>query len=219
MNEVIIRISNDGTVNIERDNDGVKSFKQISPDSLMECINESLLRGGISSGLLPRNCLSFTGYDNGSRDIVLLHAEDKSDVLYYETEYKDFPIPRLIFGFSVSNEGRISGCRLGVIANEKNLKPTTPLFVYPFGNVNNNFNLCIGNNPLPKCESFHTLASLPYLILQFPNNNDRVQAANNKLKLEQRDLYELLKDKPTEFYYSDVLIPSGRTLRDFIAGS
>jgi len=34
--------------------------------------------------------------------------------------------------------------------------------------------------------------------------------------LEMRELLEFLKDKPPEYYYSDILIPSNMTLGDFI---
>ena len=39
---------------------------------------------------------------------------------------------------------------------------------------------------------------------------------HNKKGLEMRDLLELIKDKPPEFYYSDILISNGNTLSDFI---
>ena len=62
------------------------------------------------------------------------------------------------------------------------------------------------------------LASLPYDIMAMPNNNDHFNHSLNKPGLEMRDLLELLKDKEPAFYYSDVLIPSGRVLNDFIEG-
>ena len=46
MSETIIRISGDGMVMAEKDVGGVKSFKQIAPDTLIECVNKSLLISG-----------------------------------------------------------------------------------------------------------------------------------------------------------------------------
>jgi len=214
--ELIIRIKPDGRVSVEEYKDGVTSYKIIAPDSLLDCISKSLLRGGVTSGLIPRNCLSVNTLDNGDRDVTILHLEDKADISYFGTQYKEFPLPRLIFGFRISNEGRISECRLGVVGNESNLKPTTPMFIYPFSNVSNN-RLCIGNNPLPKVQSLHTLGSLTYHILSLDNNNDHFRASNNKAKLEMRSLLELLKDKQQSYYYKHVLISDGTTLGEFIA--
>lgn len=214
MSETVIRIKEDGSVMVEQDSGGVKSFKQIAPDTLVECINKSLLRGAVHSGLLPPNCLSFSSHDDGNKDIVLLHPESRADISYFGTEYK-VSLPKLVFGFRLNPSGRIGSCRLGVVENSVRLKPDTKMFHYPLSNVNG-FHLCTGNNTFPKCESLHTLSSLPYYIISMPNNNDHFNHSRNKPGMEMRDLLELLKDKEPDFYYSDILIPNGMVLRDFI---
>jgi hypothetical protein len=62
------------------------------------------------------------------------------------------------------------------------------------------------------------LGSVPYYILGMDNNNDHFKPSNNKPGLEMRDLLELLRDKPTEYYYTDILVPAKQTLGDFIGG-
>lgn len=215
MSDTVIRISEDGKIIVERDLRGVRSFKQIAPDTLIQCIDRSLLRGAVHSGLLPKNCISFSGYDDGSKEVVLIYPENRADISYFGTEYKNFPLPRLVFGFKLTAEGRVSSCKLGVVENTENLKPDTKMYHYPLSNVNG-FHLCTGNNVLPKCTSLHTLSSLPYYIMSMPNNNDYFKASNNKPNLEMRDLLELLKDKNSFFYYSDILIPNEAILNDFI---
>lgn len=217
MSDVLIRIRDDGTVAVEDDNDGVKGFKEISPDSLLQCINQSLLRGVVSSGLLPKGCISYTAHDSGEKNICMLHPENRADITYYGTSYSGFPLPKLVFGFTITKENRISQCRLGVVGNEQSLKPATPMFVYPFSNVSGT-HLCTGNNVLPKCKSLHTLGSVPYYILGMDNNNDHFKPSNNKLGLEMRDLLELLRDKQPAYYYSGILVQSRQTLGDFING-
>lgn len=215
MSETVIRIFEDGKITVESDSDGIKSFKQIAPDTLIQCINKSLLRGAVHSRLLPKNCISFSAYDDGNKDIILIYPEDKDDISYFGTEYKNFPLPRLVFGFRLTAEGRVSSCKLGVVENTDNLKPDTKMFHYPLSNVSG-FHLCTGNNALPKCTSLHTLSTLPYYIMSMPNNNDYFKASNNMLHLEMRDLLELLKNKNSSFYYSDILVPNGSVLNDFI---
>lgn len=215
MSETVIRISEDGKITVERDLEGVKSFKQIAPDTLIQCIDRSLLRGAVHSGLLPKNCISFSAFDDGDKEVVLVYQESRADISYFGTEYKSFPLPRLVFGFKLTAEGRVSSCKLGVVENTDNLKPDTKMYHYPLSNVSG-FHLCTGNNALPKCTSLHTLSSLPYYIMSMPNNNDYFKASNNMLHLEMRDLLELLKNKEPSFYYSDILIPNGKTLNDFI---
>jgi len=216
MNEVVLRIRGDGAVSVEDTKDGVKAFKEITPDALLGCINKSLLRGAVFSGLLPGGCISFAAYDNGDKDVCILHSENKADITYCGSPYPGFPLPKLVFAFSITKENRISQCRLGVTANESHLKPATPMFAYPFGNVSGT-RLCTGANVLPQCQSLHTLGSVPCYILSMDNNNDYFKKTDNKPGLEIRGLLELLKDKPAEYYYSHILIPNGSTLGDFIS--
>ena len=88
MNETIIRISDDGRIMVEKDAGGVKSFKQIAPDTLLECINRSLLRGAVHTGLLPKGCISYTAHDNGSKDVYILHTESRADITCHRTSGK-----------------------------------------------------------------------------------------------------------------------------------
>lgn len=215
MSDTIIRISEDGKITVERNLKGVKSFKQIAPDTLIQCIDRSLLRGTVHSGLLPKNCISFSAYDDGNKEVVLLYPENRADISYFGTEYKNFPLPRLVFGFRLTVKGRVSSCKLGVVENTDTLKPDTKMYHYPLSNVSG-FHLCSGNNTLPKCTSLHTLSSLPYYIMSMPNNNDYFSNLHNKPNLEMRDLLELLKNKKPSYYYSDILIPNGAVLNDFI---
>ena len=55
-----------------------------------------------------------------------------------------------------------------------------------------------------------------YFIMSMPNNNDHYRNERTRLDLEYRELLEALKDKTPEYYYSDVLIPSGKTISNFI---
>lgn len=215
MSEMIIKIKDNGEVAVEEMIGSIKSYKRIEPDDLIQCISFSMMCG-LSTGLLPKGCLAYKQNDSGDKGICLLFQESRADIRYYETDYPNFPLPRLVFGFQVSAEGRVFGCNLGIVSNDEVLKPSTVMYRYPFSNVNG-FHLCTGNNTLPKCQSLHTLGSLPYFILSMPNNNDHFSPNNNKQGFEMRDLMELMKDKEPEYYYSDILVPfENVTLDDFI---
>ena len=41
-------------------------------------------------------------------------------------------------------------------------------------------------------------------------------SSRNQLELEHGPLMEHLQDKTPDYYYSDILIPNGETLEDFI---
>ena len=214
--ELIIRIDPDNMrIRLESTEKGVTSFKEINEDAFFECIKSSIRNDErVESGLLPPNCFHVAVNAEGEKDYCLWHPELYADVSYFGTEYPHFPLPRLVFGFRVSTVGKVMGCRLGVVKDEK-LTEDTPMYIYPFSNVSG-FHLCVGNNALPTYKKAHTLATLPDFLLRLPNNNDSFNPKNNKLHLQYRDLLEHLKKKEPAYYYTDVLIPNGKTVKDFI---
>ena len=92
------------------------------------------------------------------------------------------------------------------------------MYHYPFSNVYDDFRVCVGNNVMPHFKSQAQLSRFPRYLLGIPNNNDYFKASHNKLHMEYRELLEHLKDKEPAYYYTDVLIESGKTLGDFIGG-
>ena len=210
--ELIIRIRPDFTVMVEDRENGVASCKEISPDALLDCIKGSIKPEPVKSGVLPQGCVSYSKGE-GSYRVCVEFPSRYCDIQYEETKYPNFPLPRLIFGFRIDTD-RITDVNL-CVAGEGMLTPKTPLYYYPFSNVYD-FRLCCGTNRLPLVKSPHQLVGIMHFIMSMPNNNDHYDKDNSKLGLEYRHLLETLKDKTPAFYYSDVLIPSGKTLKDFI---
>ena len=132
------------------------------------------------------------------------------------TDFADGKIARRFH--MISELGKVSDCRVGVVADE-DLKSSTEMFCYPFSNVTqSNFHLCTGNNVLPVYKTPGSISNLPGYLLRLPNNDDYFDVRDNRLHMEYRDLLEHLKDKDPSYYYSDVLLPNGKTLKDFIGG-
>ena len=164
---------------------------------------------------MPSNIISVTGDESGARYAVVEYLYETADITYMSTEYKDFPLPRLIFGFTVESSGRISQVKLGVPALGK-LSPDTKMYYYPFSNVSH-FSLCTGTNTLPNIKTLQNLENLPNYIISLPDNDDYYQDEHTKLKLGHRDLLEHLKDKDRQYYYDEVLIQMpNATLKNFL---
>ena len=215
--EVVIHIKEDRSVRLEITEDGKTRTKLISPQTLFDCIKGSLSKEPVkvSTGLLPSNIISVTGDESGARYAVVEYLYDTADITYMSTVYKDFPLPRLIFGFKVESSGRISEVKLGVPALGK-LELDTKMYYYPFSNVSR-FSLCTGTNALPNIKTLKSLEYLPGYIISLPDNDDYYQDEHTKLKLGHRDLLEHLKDKDRQYYYDKVLIQMpNATLKNFI---
>ena len=216
--EFILKFYEDRSIRVEFKEDKDTKTKIIDIDTLLDCIKKSLLTEEVRSGLLPENVLSVNiDSKTNARYAVVEFPLEKSDITYMETTYTDFPIPRLVFGFKLEGNGRIDKINMGVVGLGK-LKPETPMYFYPFSNVNG-FKLCVGTNDLPHIESLHQLSGLPYYILSMPDNDDYFNTASNRLKANHRDLLEHLKDKNRQYYYDNILVQMpNKTLKDFLQG-
>ena len=101
----------------EKKEDGVISCQQIDPFDLYCALNEGYNnKDFLSSGFLPEHCLS-VAMNGSERYFVLWNPELRADLTYLNTEYPDFPLPRLVFGIRMLNTGRIAECSIGVAAD------------------------------------------------------------------------------------------------------
>ena len=215
--EVNIRIRpNDESIVVEERFGTAVSVKFITPDDLVTVLQKSVVpQQTITSGFLPKNCISVNIYDH-KKEVVIWHPVLYADITYFKTVYERFPLPRMVFAFGISADGKTSTHRLAVIADEKPT-PETRVYEYPFSNVYSYTGICIGAaNTMPQHKSLQTLAALPNYILGLPNNDHNFSQLNNKLNLGYRELLEHLRDKPPEYYYEKVLVPRDYTLQDFI---
>lgn len=218
--DTTIRIdSKDGKIVVEqKKEDGVIARKNISSQSLLDGLLGSRYDDAYhATGLLPQNCIAAV---MGQQFITyfIRCPELYADISYYKTEYPHFPIPRLVFGFKyLPQEGKVAGCSVCVVKDE-GLTPDTPTYYYPFSNVGSGGHICTGNNALPVYKDPSRLHTLAGYILRLPNNDDMYSSQHNRLDASYRDLLEHLKDKPPAYYYSNVLVPDGKTLKNFLNG-
>lgn len=197
---------------------GLVSYKEIDPMELYFAINSSYTSRELllDSGFLPGHCLHVS-MNSAERNFVIWNPELRADLTYYDKEYLDFPIPRLVFGVRILENGRMAECSIGVVADETPT-PETRMFHYPFSNVYDSGKVCTGNNVLPRYKKLTALKHFPRYLLGLPDNDDFYDREKNRLKLGHGDLMEHLKDKEPAYYYSDILVPNGKNLDDFICG-
>ena len=210
-----IHISDSAEIFVEERKNGIKSCKCISLDDLLVCIKSSIREiKPVYRAVLPKNALFYSCCpETGDFSAAMEYPYNKADITYMNTEYRDFPLPKLVFGFKVAGK-KIKKVYLGITGNGI-LRESSLMYTYPFSNVSKDFVLCTGGNALPEIKSPYSLSNMPDYILSLPDNDDYYNIRHNRLELGHRELMEHLADKSPEYYYSDILIPSGKTLADF----
>ena len=201
-------------VKVESIHSGITAVKSVTVDEFCTSMAQNVHIGGFQSGILPPGCISLTA-NRDSVQFLLLCGFNRCDITYHDTVYRNFPLPCLVVGAKMDSSGRLSGFRLGVIANELPA-PNTQMYHYPFSNVSEDGGLCVGSNTFHGYDSLWKLRTLPHRLLSITNNDDQYSEKNSQLNLPYRALLEHLKDKDTSYYYEKVLIPNGKTLKDFI---
>ena len=194
------------------------THKRITPQALCDCFLTSRQDDERhATGLLPEGCIA-TVIERKFVYYFIRYPELYADIRYYDTEYRDFPLPRLVFGFKyMPKEGKVAKCMLCVVKDER-LTPDTPTYRYPFSNLHGDKSICTGNNALPIYKNPARLHTLAGYLLRLPNNDDLYSRDNNRLHAEYRDLLEQMKGKTPSHYYTDVLVEDGKTLNDFLNG-
>lgn len=215
--EFILRINPKRcTVMVEQETQGITSCKEIEPTELYNAIIRNTFdTDRLFSGMLPQGCLSVVQTTAGRKYIALEYLHHHANILYYSQPYKHFPLPKLVFGFWVDAGGKVVQAAMGVVKDEP-LTPETPMYCYPFSNVRTNFTICMGANVLPTVKSLTELSKLADDILKMPNNDDFFSVMDNQLHLPYEELLEHLKDKEPSYYEKRILVPSSRTLGDFL---
>lgn len=195
--------------------DGTRLVKHIPGDALANELQANIQVAPMRSGLLPPGCIALTAFQDGW-DITLDCGFERCAVWYHKTEYPDFPLPRILLRCRVKGDW-ISSFALG-IADTGSITPDTRMYRCPFPNVNG-FHLCTGGNQFTGYDTLWKLRSLPCRVITLPFGDDYYTPGCTKLNLSARDLFEHLKDKAAAYYYSNVLIPMGKTVTDFIGGA
>ncbi len=188
--------------------------KVISINTLCKLVEKNINGNIFETGILPERCIAYREETGNNRFVALDLGCFNMDITYEQTKYENFPVPRLLYGFRLDGANKIREVQVAV-ADMGTLRDDTKLYKYPFSNVEG-FNMCIGGNVLPQIKKLRQLNGIPYYIFAMPDNNDRYMPDRTRLNMEYRNLLEHLKDKDTEYYYNSVLIPSGKTLKDFI---
>ena len=75
--------------------------KVISMNTLVKIVEKNVEITTVNSGILPDRCVSYTEKQNGNRYVVMDLGKFRIDLIYENTKYEDFPIPRLLFGFEI----------------------------------------------------------------------------------------------------------------------
>lgn len=201
----------DNYISIVTEKDGIITEKECAPEQLLNLLLSSTSTG-LSSGLLPKNCLE-VDLSPGMKKIFMSFEKGIFDIKCYDTIYQ-IEMPDCIFVFLIDiNASRIKKSYLVSVKTDK-IREDTLIYHYPLSNVStSNLSMCWGSNVLPSITSLNQLQGIPYLFFKSELNHDWY-SGNNTSKLPLRDLMVSLHKKEINIY--DILKPTGMTYKQFV---
>jgi len=193
---------------------GIVKSKFIRADDLIDCISFASRQDGIETGILPEGCIFYREEKDGMKYVAIKYINGIVDFVYNNAEFKNCPLPNMLFGFKVAMNGHIYTKMVSCFKGNK-VRMDTKLCYYPFSNVyKNNHSICLGSNRLPMIDDIRQLESIPHYILSLPNNDDMFCLEHNSRGLSYRDLLAELQGK--DEFDENLLVERPETVKDFI---
>ena len=215
LKELVIRIVGDDNIEVkELYEDGENKAKYITNEDLITLISGNTRMIGMEVEP-PENTFWYREEANGTKRIILKFFNQRVDYNYMKTDYPNVLMPDMLFGFVIDAEGMVRSRKvICVAADNGKITRESKTYQYMFSNVHGNQEFCMGGNKFNKLKTLQQVSSLPYFILQLPNNDDMYSHKRNSKDLNYRDLIVTLQNM--EVFDKKLLAPTGSKVNDFI---
>ncbi|AGA60076.1 hypothetical protein Theco_4076 (plasmid) [Thermobacillus composti KWC4] len=214
--EVVIRLREHGLPIVEEYSDGVKTGEGVyTHETIAHAVLGSLEFQSVITPILPRGAIFYSEAGKMKRYCFLEVPPHRRRALYHKAVLEDVPFPRLVFGFELMERNKkldITSVMVGALEDQVILNEESPVYRYPYTNVQDSFQVCWGGHKLPSIERISQLSTIPELFFNSPNSDCYYSSANNS-KMSYRELVTKLKGKSFPDKY---LKPTGYTLQQWI---
>lgn len=189
----------------------VDGHYKMTVSELIRVIAESgTTEEAISTPTLPQNCIRY-GWINRAANEQAVYIEipkQRWDITYHTQKFENVGFPRMIFKYLISgNKVKLSNV---VAVRDKGLiKDDSPLFVFPFSNVELNSKVCMGGNQLPDIESIVQISTFHSIFFAAPFGD--CYGAKTTTGKTLRELFTTLSNNDFD---DNWLMPSYLSLKD-----
>lgn len=135
----------------------------------------------ITTPLLPYGTILYQEEVSGHQIVVLEIEKKRWNINYYKTPYESVGHPKMLFEFVIRGKS-IEGCRIFALKNG-NVKSSSKLYRYPFGNVNSNNVACWPQLNEIEINRLTQLRNLPQLFFNSPTNDHLYDGKNQREKI------------------------------------
>lgn len=197
--------------------DGLVQTKIVTYEAFLDSLKDSTSNETTRVGPLPSGVYDLSVSEKFT-DIVYEAVPGKRSLLYSrakEGQKSNFyvPYPRLIFKARLEKDETVRHMEVCAIKSTDELSDETPIYRYPYCNVYNYGNVCMGGNVIREAGDIRQTKEMSeFFFFNSPSNGDLfdAQISHGKSFYDFLVMVEKYADFPDE-----LLVPTGRTLGDF----
>lgn len=123
----------------------------------------------ISTPLLPQHCIKHVWIHRAAQEqaVYIEIPKNRWDITYHNQRFENVGFPRMIFKYIVAGP-TVKLSNIVAVKEKGFIKDNTPLFVFPFSNVEEDSKVCMGGNQLPKVESIVQISTYHSIFFAAP---------------------------------------------------
>ena len=229
MSKVVIEVNDNNYCKVIYENDnGAKSIKRLPYDTVVNLMVTSSLEQEIQeehemnvSEIFPGDSIISTIQtkeiaSQSSKWFILLREQVPVDIILGPKKYKQVAMPKTIYAVKVCNDRCVS-LKICCIKDSPIIDNNTTIYRYPYSNVFDTRNVCLGSNILNDFDLNGTrnICMIPEMFLAMKNNHDGY-SGSNKSSMNYEDLLEVFEGAKFD---ENILVESysTKTYGDFVA--
>lgn len=172
----------------------IQDLYKMTLSDLIRILSESSAGGeNISTPILPQNCIKHVWVNRAAKqhEVYIEIPKRRWDITYHSQAFEKVGFPRMIFKYSVSDT-KVILSNIVAVQEQVILTDETPLFLFPFSNVNTDTKVCMGGNELPPIKTLSQLSTFHNIFFAAPFGDDYGSKTSNGKTI--RELFTVLKD-------------------------
>lgn len=165
----------------------------------------------VETPILPKECVKhvWLDYSGAVQQVTIDVSKAQHTIHYNNKKLTDVGFPRLLFTYQISHEV----CQLTNIVAVKGvgrMKPSTPLYHFPYSHVSLNGDVCMGTNTFPVTKEITALATYHSLFFNAPFGSD--YGAKSTTGMPINKLFDQAENQP---FNEEWLLPINQTFQEY----
>ncbi|MEI2356282.1 hypothetical protein [Mesobacillus zeae] len=148
----------------------VNSIYKMTLTDLVNVLSEAVTHHEhIVTPTLPQYCIKHVWLNRAAQEqaVYIEVPKNKWDITYHSQVFENVGFPRMIFKYFIKGKN-VTLSNIVAVKDKGFIKDDTPLFIFPFSNVERSTKVCMGSNQLPPIDSIVQVSTFHAIFFAAP---------------------------------------------------